>query len=220
MRECELALQLSPGYFLAHDWLAIPLSSLGRFDEALNAMRRAKRLEPLSLVVHHHDAWVNVMAGRFDDAARAARQALELDANYSFGWWWLGIAQTELGQTTDAVHSLKRAQEIFGDFQLGHSALGHACGRDGRREEALTCLQALMTVDPECVDPYHLALVHAGLGQVNDARVSLMRASEANSVWLRIYGPHDPRLNALREHPRLHELLRRSTGRVPPTAHQ
>jgi serine/threonine protein kinase/tetratricopeptide (TPR) repeat protein len=220
LRECELAVQLSPGYFLAHDWLAIPLSSLGRFDEALNAMRRAKRLEPLSLVVHHHDAWVNVMAGRFDDAARAARQALELDTNYSFGWWWLGIAQTELGQTTDAVRSLQRAQAIFGDFQLGHSALGHACGRDGRREEALTCLQALMKGDPECVDPYHLALVHAGLGQVNDAIGWLTKASETNSVWLRIYGPHDPRLNTLRESSRLDDLLRRSTDRQSSSADQ
>jgi serine/threonine-protein kinase len=212
LRECEMAVQLSPGYFLAHDWLAIPWSSLGRFDEALAAMRRAKSLEPLSLVVHHHDAWVNVMAGRFHEAARAARQALELDTNYSFGWWWLGIAQTELGDTKEAVRSLTRAQEIFGDFQLGHSALGHACGRDGQTEAARTCLQALIEGDPDCLDAYHLALVHAGLGEVDEAIEWLTKASEANSVWLRIYGPHDPRLNALRGKSQLDELLRRSTA--------
>jgi TolB-like protein/Flp pilus assembly protein TadD len=209
LRECERAVQLSPGYYLAHDWLAIPLSSLGRFNEALAAMSRAKALEPLSLVVHHHEAWVNVMAGRFGDAARAAGQALELDANYSFGWWWLGIAQTELGQTGEAVRSLERARAIFGDLQLGYSALGHAYGREGRREEALTCMQALKRSDPKCVDPYHLALVHAGLGQSNEAIGSLIEAGDANSTWLRIYGPHDPRLNALRGDPRLDDLLRR-----------
>jgi len=210
LRECEQAVRLSPEYFLAHDWLAIPLSALGRFDEALAAMDRAKILEPLSTVVHHHEAWVNVMAGRFGDAARAATQALELDGHYSFGWWWLGIAQTELGQTEDAVRSLERAQAIFGDFQLGHSALGHAYGRAGRREEALTCLQALRRSDPDCADPYHLALVHAGLGESNDALAALTEASDASSTWLRIYGPHDPRLNVLRGDPRLEDLLRRS----------
>jgi tetratricopeptide (TPR) repeat protein len=194
LRECERAVQLSPGYFLAHDWLAIPLSSLGRFDEALAAMDRAKDLEPLSLVVHHHEAWVNVMAGRFADAARVAGQALELDANYSFGWWWLGIAQTELGQTGEAVRSLERAQAIFGNLQLGQSALGHGYGRAGRREEALTCIQALKKSDSRCVDPYHLALVHAGLGQLDEAIARLTEAFDANSAWLRIYGPHDPRL--------------------------
>ena len=190
---------MSPRYFLAHDWLAIPLSSLGRFDEALAAMASAKRLEPLSLVVHHHEAWVNVMAGRFDDAARVAGQALELDGNYSFGWWWLGIAQTELGKPAEAVRSLERAQAIFGDFQLGHSALGHAYARLGRREDALTCMQALRTADRHHVDPYHFALVHAGLGEVNEAIAQLTEAADANSVWLHIYGPHDPRLNALHE---------------------
>ena len=209
LRECERAVQLSPGYFLAHDWLAIALSALGRFDEALAAIDRAKSLEPLSLVVHHHEAWVNVMAGRFSDAARAAAQALELDDNYSFGWWWLGIVQTELGQTREAVRSLERAQAIFGNFQLGHSALGHAYGRAGRREDALTCMRALKTSDPSCVDPYHLALVHVGLGQLNEAIASLTESALANSTWLHIYGPHDPRLNALRGDPRFGDLLRR-----------
>ena len=210
LRECKQAVRLSPEYFLAHDWLAIPLSSLGRFDEALAAMHKAKSLEPLSTVVHHHEAWVNVMAGRFGDAARAATQALELDGNYSFGWWWLGIAQTELGQTEEAARSLERAQAIFGDFQLGHSALGHAYGRAGRREEALNCLQALRRSEPDCADPYHVALVHTGLGALNDALTALAEAADANSTWLRIYGPHDPRLNSLRGDPRFEDLLRRS----------
>jgi tetratricopeptide (TPR) repeat protein len=209
LRECERAVRLSPRYFLAHDWLAILLSARGRFDEALAAMARAKSLEPVSLVVHHHEAWVNVMACRFDAAARVARQALELDGNYSFGWWWLGIAQTELGQTAEAARSLERARAIFGNFQLGHSALGHAYGREGRREEALACIRALRALNPASVDPYHLAVVHAGLGQADEAIARLTEASDANSAWLHIFGPHDPRLNALRGDPRFGDWLRR-----------
>ena len=218
LRECERAVRLSPEYFLAHDWLAIPLSALGRFDEALECIRRAKRLEPLSLVVHHHEAWINVMASRFDDAARAAQQALELDANYSFGWWWLGIVQTELGQTADAVVSLERAQAVFGDFQLGRSALGYAYGRAGRRQDALACLHALRSAEPQRADSYHAALVLTGIGETEAALAALADAANANSTWLRIYGPHDPRLNALRGDSRLPGLLRRSINRVSETA--
>lgn len=210
LRECEQAVHLSPAYFLAHDWFAIALSALGRFDEALAAIDRAKRLEPLSLVVHHHEAWINVMAGRFSEAADAARQALDLDDHYSFGWWWLGIVQTELGQTGEAVRSLERARTIFGNLPLGHSALGHAYGRAGRRADALDCLHALEASDPHYVDRYHLALVQAGLGQLNEAIASLTESGRANSTWLRIYGPHDPRLNPLRGDPSFNELLRRS----------
>jgi len=210
LRECERAVALNPGYFLAHDWLAIPLSTLGRFEEALAAVAKAKALEPLSLVVHHHEAWINVMADRFTDALRVSRQALELDPGYSFGWWWLGIAQTELGQLDDAVRSLERAHAIFGDFQLGHSGLGHGYGRAGRREDALGCLKQLERSAAGFVDPYHHALVHTGLGQMDDALVCLGNALEMNSVWLRIYGPQDPRLDALRGDRRFEDVLRRS----------
>jgi hypothetical protein len=73
-------------------------------------------------------------------------------------------------------------------------------------------MQALKRSDPKCVDPYHLALVHAGLGQSNEAIASLIEAGDANSTWLRIYGPHDPRLNTLRGDPRLDDLLRRQAS--------
>jgi hypothetical protein len=68
---------------------------------------------------------------------------------------------------------------------------------------------ALRASDPNSIDPYHFALVHVGLGQLNEALASLTEASVANSAWLHIYGPHDPRLNALRGDARLRDLLRR-----------
>jgi hypothetical protein len=57
-----------------------------------------------------------------------------------------------------------------------------------------------------------MALVHAGLRQVDEAIACLSQASAANSAWLRIYGPHDPRLNFLRGEPRLENLLRKSAS--------
>lgn len=70
-------------------------------------------------------------------------------------------------------------------------------------------MQALRASDPHCVDPYHFALVHVGLGQLDEAIARLTEASDANSAWLHVYGPHDPRLKALRGDPRLDDLLRR-----------
>jgi serine/threonine-protein kinase len=206
VQSAERAVRLSPGYALGHDWLAIVLSARGRFDDALSSISRAKELEPLSLVVHHHEAWVNVMAGRFKDAARISRQALELDASYGFAFWWLGIALTELGDLDEAVSSLERAQGIFGDFHLGYSSLGHGYGRAGRIADAQTQLGLLHRQPESSLDPYHLALVHAGLGENDEALHHLTRASQAQSAWWLIYGPHDPRLNSLRADRRFNQL--------------
>ena len=210
LKECERAIALNPGYSLSYDWAAIPLAALGRFDEAIAHMEKAKTLEPLSLVVHHHQAWVHVMARRFPEASRIAHQALELNPDYSFALWWLGIAQTEMDQIEDAVRNLERAAAIFGDFPLGLSALGHAFGRAGRRQDAMACLHALERGNAQWIDPYHFALVHAGLGEVDEALECLAKALAADSVWLRIYGPQDARLDRLRVDQRFGAMLKAS----------
>jgi hypothetical protein len=53
--------------------------------------------------------------------------------------------------------------------------------------------------DERWVDSYHPALVHAGLGQLEEAVACLAKAVAADSVCLRIYGPQDPRLDRLRK---------------------
>ncbi|HEX9960037.1 MAG TPA: protein kinase, partial [Pyrinomonadaceae bacterium] len=42
------AVELNPNYFQTHEWLALFFSSLGRYDEALNEINLAQRLNPIS----------------------------------------------------------------------------------------------------------------------------------------------------------------------------
>jgi len=74
----------------------------------------------------------------------------------------------------------------------------------------LGCLRALERHDARHVDPYHMALVHAGLRQVSEAIACLREAANRNSTWLRMYGPHDPRLDSLRDDQEFRSLLDRS----------
>ena len=199
----ERAVRLDPTYPLAHGWLAIALSARSRFADAAASIARARSLEPLSLVVHHHEAWVHVMAGRFDEAVSISQRALDLDPSYGFAWWWLGIALTELGRAEDAVRALERSSSTFENFPMGFSALGHGLGRAGRMDDAKKQLDLLLGLSEPRVDPYHLALVYVGLGDHDNAVRSLADAWQAGSVWWRIFGPHDPRLNAVRQDHRL-----------------
>ena len=93
---------------------------------------------------------------------------------------------------------------------MGHSALGHGFGRGGRREDAIRCLHILERVDARSVNPYHKALVHAGLGNVEEAITCRRQAAATDSVWLRIFGPQDPRLDSLRADERFSVLLKQS----------
>src|ERR1700734_2826319 len=48
-KEFQRAIELNPGYATAHHWHAWHLSLLGRYDEAIEEMKKAKNLDPLSI---------------------------------------------------------------------------------------------------------------------------------------------------------------------------
>ena len=49
-RQFERAIELSPNFATAHQWLAEPLAITGRYEEALAALRAARSLDPLALI--------------------------------------------------------------------------------------------------------------------------------------------------------------------------
>src|SRR3989475_8860445 len=67
-RECTRALQLNPGYPTAHHWYAFWLLAHGRAEEALQEVRAAQRLDPLSLIINT-DVGAMLYYGRRHDEA-------------------------------------------------------------------------------------------------------------------------------------------------------
>ena len=51
-QEFKRAIELNPNYAVAHQWYSILLRDLGRFDEGLEEIRKAKELDPLSLPIN------------------------------------------------------------------------------------------------------------------------------------------------------------------------
>jgi hypothetical protein len=88
------------------------------------------------------------------------------------------------------------------------AARGYLYGVWGRRAEALRVLEDFtnLAMRGQFVTSYGVALVYAGLNEVEQAFVWLEKAYEERShwlVWLRL----DPRWDTLRSDPRFRELL-------------
>jgi tetratricopeptide (TPR) repeat protein len=203
------AIRLNPGSSLAHSWYAVSLTAMGRCDEAIASIREAQQIDPLSLVVLHHAAWVHYYARRYDEAIAYCREALEMEPNYPLCAIWLGLASTEKGMHEEAVTALRKAREGLMNVPFAIGFQGHACARAGRRAEAEDLLRQLVKLgQPHGHDSYQDSLIQVGLGEFEQALDSLEKAYPERSLSLACFAKCDPRLDPLRVNPRFDNLLR------------
>jgi Tfp pilus assembly protein PilF len=92
-REYRRALQLRPSYADAHSWYAYYLAAMGRFDEAIEQVRAAETLDPLSVATHLNASWVYYLARKEDEAIAHVKRALTLDPHMSIthGSIWAAV---------------------------------------------------------------------------------------------------------------------------------
>ena len=135
----ERAIQLNPGYWLTYDWYALCLSALGRCEDAVATIGKAQQLEPLSLVIYHHSAWVHLHARRYNDAVAQCRKAFEIAPDYSLCHFWAGLAYTQMSMHVDALRMLQRARELVGGLPFSVAGLAHCMCSRARPTRAGNC---------------------------------------------------------------------------------
>jgi TolB-like protein/Flp pilus assembly protein TadD len=201
------ATELDPSYALAHRMEGITLSHMGEHGEALCAIQRARELDPLLASHHALSSQVAFNARDYSEALRFARQATVLDPEFWIGYMQLAQAHERLGQTDLALDVFNTAARLCGGNSKMLSCRGYILARAGLTEAAREVLSTLEAVARErYVPPYALALVHAGLGQVDQTLVWLQRAYEARDVHL-VFLPVDAKWDLIREDPRVQAIL-------------
>ncbi|MGE0591755.1 MAG: winged helix-turn-helix domain-containing tetratricopeptide repeat protein [Vicinamibacterales bacterium] len=191
------AIALNPSSPAPRRLYATLLASFGRHDEAVREVRRALDLDPLCLEVGVTVAWVELLAGRPESAVAWCHNTIEMDPQYAVVRRVLAMALMTMGRTADAVAHLEALVEGGSGDAVLLAALGHARAVSGNRAGASAMLEALGTLSAtRYVSGYHLALVHAGLGDAESACAALARACD----------DRDPMLLQLRREPRFERL--------------
>ena len=80
-RAFKRAIDLNPGYALAHNQYGLLLVCLGRFDEAQAEMNRARELDPLSPFVQAGAVFPALFARHYDQAIEQLQQTSGSDAD-------------------------------------------------------------------------------------------------------------------------------------------
>ena len=177
--------------------------------EALEALRRARELDPMFALAFANSANVTLAAGDPEGAIEFAKQAIAINPEFWVGHLWLGGALRARGDLEEALQAYSAAAR----FSDGHSLtyLGRAdvlirLGRVGEVPALLAEMKARAA--RQYVRAYAVATMHALLGETDAAFQWLDRAVEARDLGLQNL-PTDRNLQSLHDDPRFEALLRR-----------
>jgi tetratricopeptide (TPR) repeat protein len=208
-KEYKRALDLDPDYTASHHWYSHCLLPLGRTEESLAESRRALELEPLNLVINVHLGWHYLYARQYDQAIEQFRRALELDPTFPQAQRYAAWGFLQKGRHEEAIAALRAALSGLGRPPEVEAELGYARAVAGRRAEARAVLEGLsQPSSSRYVSPYSVALVHAGLGDRDQALAWLDKAYADRSDYM-VYLGLEPMLDSLRSDPRFGALVRR-----------
>ncbi len=206
-KEFQRSIELNPGYATAHHWYAWHLSLLGRYEEAIEEMRKAKNLDPLSLIINADLAELLVIAHFYDESMIQSRKTIEMDPNFALAHNQLAQAYLQKHMNAEAIAELQKAVDLSGGSPTIIANLARAYAASGKTSEAVKLLGDLKNhPNRGYSDASEVAVVYAALGDKDQAMHWLEIGYEERfnpGVLLR------PGFDPLRSDPRFQDLVHR-----------
>jgi serine/threonine-protein kinase len=161
------------------------LIAMRRLDEAVETIVRAQEIDPLSAMVTSFEVLALVYSGQCDQAIDKAQAALDLEPNYAELYYGLGIAYQEKGRLDEAAGAFEEGCRVVPNSPLMMGFLGGCYGMLGEVRKARSLLERLREQSKRAyVAPVSLALIHIGLGDLDEAFDWLQKACETRDALL------------------------------------
>ena len=199
-RRFEQALELAPHCeWPRYTYAAYYLAPMGRLDEALEEIERARETAPLSVNISTNVGWIHFYRREYDLASGHFRKTLELEPGFVSARSGLAASLAEQGRFEDALAA--------GHLRIAYSAWISALA--GEQVKARRTLgQFIEESKREYVGGYELAWIHAALGEKDLAFHQLERSYQDHQPQLANLKV-DPRMDPLRSDPRFRGLVRK-----------
>jgi TolB-like protein/lipoprotein NlpI len=203
------AVDFNPNYAEAHFVYGSALPAVGRLNEAIEEMRKALVLDPLSA---HFSRWLGrflLYAGRHDAVIEQSRKTLEIEPSYFQAYLDIGAARLAQGQAEEAFKAFQRGQSLSTAVRSYDAMLVRALCALGETEEARAIMERLeRQAKEQYLRAEILAMGYGALGEIDRAFACLDQALAAHSAGL-IYLHIDPGYESIRPDPRFAKLVAR-----------
>ena len=184
------AVELDPGYAIAHYWYAEYLMSMGRTREAVGRVEHGWELDPLNSVINASVGMIRYLAHDYDGALVALRRGLEIDPTHYVSYLRMGLVCLQKNLPNEAIDAMRQAVMHSGGSTEALAGLAQAHAVAGDKLAMDRMVKELGERGHRYVSPYNVARAYAAINE--------KRALE----WLeRAYREHNPDLIELTREP-------------------
>jgi tetratricopeptide (TPR) repeat protein len=187
---------------------SVYLSALGRPNTAIEELKRALELDPLSLIINTNLARAYHFAGEDDKAVEQCGKALALAPSFEAAHTWLAVAYWGKGMYGESVQENQASLVRSGKAELADE-LGHVFAVRGHRGvqewELQTTLKHWQKAEAEASD---VAMAYAALSKNDEAFEWLEKARTARDAPIALVKAMRS-YDSLRSDPRYPEFLHR-----------
>jgi len=206
----QRAIELNPNSVNAHQFYSRLLTTLGRYDDALAEMYKARELDPRSGDLGVPLSGLLERRGEFDEAIRVLQSTLEMYKDSVFAR--RGIANAHLLKG-DYARVIELGRQSFpnpkeSDFAWA-SMLATAYYKLGQLDKATAMrdrLKKMAERDPKSL--YFLAFHYSEIGRKDEALAALQKCIELREERV-VTTKDEPRFAGLKDDPRFQEILRK-----------
>ena len=193
----------------AHPEYGLFLVGQCRFDEAGALAAEWVDLDP-GVGAQFATGWMQHKRRELEASTEQLEFVIDHWPGFSYAPFWLACNYVLLGRSEEAIALAHRALDAAPWHSIGRGYAGAVFGAAGATDDARAILRSFEEIarDGGHVDPFNLALVHAGLGETEEALRYLERCATDGSVQNWIMAP-EPFFDGLRHEPRFRDVLRR-----------
>ncbi len=213
--EFQRSVELNPNGAEGHLGLSGYYAAMGRMQESVQEVQRARELDPLDSMVNMSLCRTLYLARHYDEALAQCKANLDLDPSSLFPHMQLATIYAAKGLDSEAAAAFIRSEELAGASPAMIAAL-QAGERDSGLQGFWTAWLQFdrASIAAGKVDPMLVAAAYSFTRDTDKELTWLEKAFKERRIEMALLGV-DPMFDPLRSHPRFVSLLRRIG--VPPS---
>jgi TolB-like protein/DNA-binding winged helix-turn-helix (wHTH) protein/Tfp pilus assembly protein PilF len=201
-QELTRGVELDPNDAGIHATYAIYQVSMGRLEQGLSEIRKARQLDPVSEPTNIMVAYVSYLTHNYDQCIDQVQKGLELHPDSRALYYWLGACYEQKGSPAEAIAAYLKAMGGFAkEIPLLRSAYQEH-GLPGYWSEELRTLKK----EHKAVDPLIEAMTYTRTGDKEKALQALALAYSRHCDGLQFLKV-EPVFDSIRDDPRYRALL-------------